>query len=210
MTKKRAFAVFSAIIVLGLLLFFLVSVGYYPIAFVSGRVIFAREFLRNYQAAALYYRNLVKTYEPNLPQEKTLTSFDLQVSVLNQLVENRLVDQALKEEVQSDLEGLVDARISKLQSGENLTKAVQALYGLSYKDFEDTVLIPQAKLDILSGRLFLKGEEIEKWLVEAKRVSRVIIFSRKFTWDGSEVKANDPSIKTQGHGTSSEPQSNSE
>ena len=191
MSKKRALIVFSAVIVLGLLLFFLVSVGYYPIALISGRILFAREFSRNYQAAALYYRNLVKTYDPDFSSDKTLSAVDLQVSVLNQLVENRLVDQAVKEEVGDDLGGLVEARISKLQSGEDLKKAAQALYGLSYKDFEEAVLVPQAKLDILSGRLFLKGEEIEKWLVAAKRVSRVIIFSRKFTWDGSEVKVNE-------------------
>ena len=167
---------------------------------ISGRILFAREFSRNYEAAALYYRNLVKTYEPNLPSEKTLSVLDLQVSVLNQLVENRLVDRALGEEVRDDLKGLVEARVGKLQNGEDLTKAVQALYGLSYKDFEEAVLVPQAKLDILTGRLFLKGKKIEEWLSEAKTASKVIIFSREFTWDGKEVKVNDPSIKTRGHG----------
>ncbi len=223
MSKKRTFIVFGAIIVLGLVLFFLVSEGFYPIALISGRVLSAREFSRNYQAAALYYKNLVKTYEPNLPSEKTLSAIDLQVSVLNQLIENRLVDEALSEEVQGDLKDLVEAKISKLQNGEDLKKAVQALYGLSYKDFEEAVLVPQAKLDILTGRLFLRGKKIEEWLTETKAASKVIIFSREFTWDGKEVKVNDPSIKTQairgseepsgsrrGHGTSSEPQPNSE
>ena len=200
MSKKRALIVFSAVIVLGLLLFFLVSVGYYPVAFISGRILLAREFSRNYQAAALYYRNLVKTYKPDLPSEKTLGPIDLQVSVLNQLVENRLIDQAAREEVGDDLTGLVEARVSKLQNGEDLKKAVQALYGLSYKDFEEAVLVPQAKLDILSGRLFLRGKKIEQWLTEAKAASKVVIFSRQFYWDGKEVKTNDPSIKTRGHG----------
>jgi len=191
MSKKLALTVFGAVIVLGLVLFFLISVGFYPIALISGRVLLAREFLRNYEAAASYYRNLVKTYASDLSAEKTLGAIDLQVSVLNQLVENRLIDQALREEVHDDLGGLVEARISKLQKKEDLKNAVQALYGLSYKDFEKAVLIPQVKLDILSGRLFLKGKNIEDWLTEAKAASKVIIFSRQFYWDGKEVKVND-------------------
>lgn len=191
--RYRLYIIFTILLAGGLGLVFLVSNNYYPILLVNGEPISAHRFWAVYQSAARYYQNVLTTYAsqsssslPNLLSGGS-SQRQLEASVLDQLVEASLIAEGIRQEVGPEADTLVAGRIKKYRDNANLSRAAQALYGLSYSDFEAEVLIPQAQKDIMSGRLFLKGQKIEDWLVQARTAAQVTIFSSAFSWDGKAV-----------------------
>lgn len=186
---KMYFIFFSAILV-GLLALLLVSAGYYPIGFIDGHVISAKKFMKNYTAASLYYENAYKTYQPLLTQNPHLTQTDLQVSVLDQLVENTLIEDELRKELGGDFTALLQNKMNTLNEDPALPKVVSTLYGMNIDDFRTEILTPQAERELLIGRLFLQGKNIDTWLMNAKKASSIRIFSGQLYWNGMEVKSH--------------------
>ncbi|MBI4086190.1 MAG: SurA N-terminal domain-containing protein [Candidatus Liptonbacteria bacterium] len=186
--KYKPYIVFLLIASVALFVILLISFGYYPIAAVNGRLISKRTFLKNYGAAAAYYQNVLKTYQQNSLTEKTASSDDIQRSVLTQLIENGIVEAGARKEAGADLNALVEEKISQASKEPGFDKAVQTLYGMNLDDFKKEILAPQAERDILTGRLFLKGGNIDDWLRDAKKSAKVIIFSPQFRWNGDIVE----------------------
>lgn len=191
MNRNRAFLIFSVLVLSGMLAFVVVSLGYYPVALVGGTFITAKQFTKNYEAATVYYGNLLKGYTPGAPENKLLRPIEIQASVLDQLIENALVARGAEEEAGSDLAALVESKLGRVRIDEKLGDSARQLYGLAPDDFRNEILVPQAKTEILSGRLFLKGEKIGAWIARARSERRVIIFSPKLSWAGGRVVIND-------------------
>ncbi len=188
--KYRPYIIFSLIILVGLSIFFFVSGGYYPILSVNGRWISARTFWKNYRADSVYYQNFVQVYKSRIKDAdlNSLKPSDLKRSVLTELIESILVDEEVRKELGSNLGGLVEDRIGKINQDSEFKKTAEKVYGLDYNDFKDEVLVPLAKEEILAGRLFLQGKKLDDWLASAKHSSKVKVFSTQFYWDGSEIK----------------------
>ena len=189
MSKYKQYILFISLISLGLIAIFVVSYGYYPILSVNGSFVSARTFWKNYQAGAIYYDFLRKNYKDDFKNNKVLSDIDIKRSVLTQLVEDELVESEIKKELGKDLDYLVKNKIESINQDQKIKLTAQAAYGLNLADFEKIILTPMAKSELLTGRLFLKGEKLETWLAEAKKNSDVKIYSRNFYWDGTEVKA---------------------
>lgn len=187
MSHYRIYIFFSLIVAAGLTGIFLVSQGYYPIALVENDLISARRFVEEYTAASFYYKNVLKTYGSALRDVPRLTPSDLRLAVMNGIVEKVLISKGAKLETGEDLDYLISNKLAKFAGDEKLGEAVEALYGLTRKEFERDILIPQAEREILAGRLFLRGENLEDWLRKAKAAARVIIFSPQFGWNGEAV-----------------------
>lgn len=187
----RHFTAFAGIVLLGVLFFVVVSAGYYPIGMVNQKLILSRQFRKDYRASSSYYLNVLKTYRSEDPdsEKSAVTSLEVQLSVLNQMVENVLVSQAARKELGEDFDGFLENKIGRYEHDVEFRKAAETIYGLSFTDFKKEILIPRAERDLLSGHLFLRGDSLERWLRDAKRASAVRIFSGKFYWDGEEVKA---------------------
>ncbi len=185
---KKPYIIFLLIVSIALFVILLISFGYYPIAMVNGHFISKRTFLKNYGAAAVYYQNFLKTYQQNPAPEKTASPDDIQRSVLTQLIENSIVEAGARKEVGADLNALVEGKVSQASKEPGLDKAVQTLYGMNLDDFKKEILAPQAERDILTGRLFLKGGNIDDWLRDAKKSANVVIFSPQFRWNGDMVE----------------------
>jgi hypothetical protein len=180
-----------ALVVCGGAAAFMISAGYYPIAFVGNRPLLARDFWRNYRAAATYYENFARTYSASstdIGYVVQATQTELERSVLEALIERRLVHVEAENEIGGNLQGLIEERIGKFENDGELQKAASAVYGLSAADFRREVLVPQAEREILTGQLFLKGEKIDNWLEKAKGSSNVVIFSPDFKWSGKGVE----------------------
>ena len=186
--KYKPYIIFLLIVSILLFFILLISFGYYPIVIVNGHFISKRTFLKNYGAAAVYYQNFLKTYRQNYLPEKTANSDDIQRSVLTQLIENSIVEGGARKEVGADLNALVEEKVSQASKEAGLDKKVQTLYGMYLDDFKKEILEPQAELDILTGRLFLTGENIDDWLGYAKKSAKVVIFSPQFRWNGDIVE----------------------
>lgn len=183
----RAHILGAVLMVVILAAIYVVSSSRYPVAMVNGSPITAREVAVDYMAAQKYFDNLVKTYPQNAPDRPAVST--LKLAVLNQLVEQALIAQGARQEAGSDLDALVQDKITKYASSGDLSRAASALYGLSENDFKNEVLIPQAESDVLSGRLFLQGKKLEDWLAQAKKDAQVVILSGNYAWDGQAVVA---------------------
>lgn len=190
MFKYKHYVIFITLVIFGLAAFFLISSGYYPILSINGTMISARTFWKNYQAGSLYYQNILLTYELEIEEKDVISETDLKRSVLTQIIENNLIDQEVRRELGDDLDLLVTNKLSDLGSQAKLQEAAQTLYGLPLNDFEQEILVPLAKQEILTGRLFLDGENLDAWLSNNKKVSDIKIFSREFYWDGEEVQVS--------------------
>lgn len=188
--RKQIF--FAAAIFGVLLIATLITYGFYPILVVNGSPVTAHRFDKIYRAALLYQGNFIKTYAPSASGTTALLSGkDLEIGILNQLVDMELIDAGVRREVGGDLPELIAGKIEKYDDRSDLKTAAVSLFGITYADFRKEVLIPQAEWDILAGRLYLRGESIDKWLADARRSAEVIVFSKRFRWDGSKITVNE-------------------
>ena len=188
--QYKPYIIFSSFIIGGLLVFALVSQGFYPIATVNGKIITAHDFWQKYQTDSAYYQNYAKSLEAAQVAEEVdpPTADDFKISALTQLVENIIIAEGAEKELGSDLEALVENKLSKVPNDDKFKKGVQAAYGANFSDFVDNFMVPLAKQEILEGRLFLKGEDFDEWFLKAKSEARVKIFSGEYIWDGQNIQ----------------------
>ena len=191
-SRYKVHVLFAAIVFAGLAFAFLVTGGYYPVALVNGSFVSARTVNREYAASDFYYHKMLETYGDKAFGTSTLAATDLEASAMEKIVEDILVEKAAQKEVGSALTDLVASKLSAVGSDTELQTAAGTLYGLDQNGFRDFVLVPQAERDILSGRLFLKGQKFDDWLVEAKQSANVSIFSSQFRWTSQGVATSTP------------------
>jgi hypothetical protein len=183
--RSRWFRVAALVVVaVALCLVLVAGFGYYPIAFVNNRPIFAREFDLNYRAAMTYYARTGGMQPASLTPP---TPAAVGAAVLDQIVVARLVDEGVRAVVSSDLDGTVQGKVAKYRDDTQIAAAAQALYGLAMSDFEREVLIPQAERDILAAKLFFAEKTFDAWLKEARQNAQVIVLSGQYRWDGGQV-----------------------
>lgn len=186
--KNKTAIAFLLLVIFGLIAIYIFASASYPIAMVGRSPISLDRLEENYKSASIYYDNILKTYRSENGESAKPSEKELEAEVFTQLIEAKLIDRAVEEEVGKDLEYLVANKIEKYRENENLKTAAPTLYGMEFEEFWTEVLIPQAKRDILAGRLFLKGEKIEDWLVSAKKDAKIILFTKDFNWTGEKVE----------------------
>jgi hypothetical protein len=187
MQQYKKYFILGALVVLVLAGLLFISYGNYPIAIVNGSFISAQTYLKDYRALSLFNANLLKISPPSSDVIST-TPDEIARQTMDQLVENALVEQAAKKEAGGDFSALVGEKVDEAANKPQLESAAKTLYGLDIEDFKNEVLRPQAVRDILTGRLFLKGQNIDEWLAAEKKSARVIFFSGRFRWDGDHVE----------------------
>ena len=192
LSRYKTYLLFTAIVFTGLAIAFFAMGGYYPIALVNGNLVSARTFSREYAAADAYYRRVIQTYGAQALGPAALAPSDIRALVMEKVVEDALIENAARREVGADLSALVENKLSELSADGELAKAASTLYGLNKADFRNFVLVPQAERDILSGRLFLKGEKFDDWLTQAKQSANISIFSNQFRWTPQGVATSTP------------------
>ncbi|MEK7174121.1 MAG: hypothetical protein AAB759_00460 [Patescibacteria group bacterium] len=166
-----------------------IAAGKYPVAIVNGKILLASRFDNNYRAASVYIDNLAKSFEGQKEAMRRPTPAELEAGVLDQLVTAMLVEEAARREAGGDLSALVERKIGGLEITDEVKRGAETLYGMSFADFRAEVLVPQAERDILSGRLYLKGQDVDTWLAGARRDAKVSIFSSRLKWADGKVVA---------------------
>lgn len=177
---------FLSIIFLGLLSYYLIHSGNYPLAVVNGSFIFAKDFNLQYNSAVVYYQNFLRARPEEQTKIRDAKDFlqKLRRATLDKLVENVLIYKELKIQVGGQLAELVGRKIPDFKD------SVAAFYGLDREQFKSFVLEPEARREVLGGRLFLNKISLDEWLVKARQSARVIILSAEMKWNGQQV-AND-------------------
>ncbi len=184
---RKIYVLFLVVVMSGLVIVFLATTGRYPIAFVNGDVITLRRLVQNYQAATLYYEGALKVYGADRDVAQYAEAQDIETAVFTQLVEASLVAKGAREEAGRDLPRLVDEKVKRYDGDASLREAAESVYRMWFGDFKREVLVPQAKRDVLAGRLYLKGETFDAWLENAKRSANVVVLSNRFYWDGEKI-----------------------
>jgi len=179
--------ILAGVALAALIVLALATLNRYPVAMVNGSPISANRFWKNYDGALRYADFIEKNSTSSVAKPVIPSNTEIQAQVLSQMVEAELIHQAAGKEVGSDLDYLVDNKLDRHKSNQSLAQAARALYGMDLNDFRDEVMIPEAKKEILLGRLYLRGENFEEWFAEIKKSANVSIFSGKFSWDGERV-----------------------
>lgn len=171
---------FLAIIFFGLLGYYLIHGGLYPVAIVNGSPIWARDLIIQRGAAIVYYQNALRVSFPEGSKDLT----EIRRAALDKLIENVLIYKELRNRVGAELGGLVDRKMPVFKD------SVAAIYGLTPAKFKELVLEPQARRELLEGRLFLDKESLGDWLWQARKKANVIILSSRLGWNGSGTVSN--------------------
>ena len=189
--KEHKFKLILAALVLAVILGIgLVSLNRYPIVTVNGSPISANRFWRNYKGAVKYYEGAKKSIPLDQLPTSTPSSMEMQAEVMTQLIEAELVSQGARKEIGKDLDFLVQNKISRYENNQSLAQAADSLYGMTYLEFQEEVMIPQAEKEILVGRFYMRGDNFEEWFGELKKSASINIFSSGFSWDGERVRPN--------------------
>lgn len=193
MTKllhNRLVVSFTVLIAVALII---LMAGLYPVALVNNRPIWrshlrkaeeAEKKLTNTQAKSLGFKPVNFTSSTN---QDLLNG--LRQDILTTLIEGKMIEEEGKNVVGKFDELSRKRMMDTLQGGgTDLSKAVRTVYNLSLKDFENMVLLPQARRDVL--RVFLAGEgkNFEEWIKEIKAKKTVKLFLVPYRWDGERVK----------------------
>jgi hypothetical protein len=163
----------------------------YPIMFVNGHPVSADRYIQNYQAIKTFYARMQEeaSRATSTPDITIPPDDQIRADVLDGLVAEELTIRAAKQELGGEYGRLVNEKVAQYDSDTSLRDGVAQLYGITYEEFREEVLVPQAVQDALSARLYLVGKNIDTWLSDARKSARVTILSSRFSWDGEHVVA---------------------
>lgn len=168
----------------GLGVYYLAHNGLYPVIIVNSKFIFQRTFEKEFQAAAVYYQNALRTYSgnSNLNREDLRGFFqEIRRAALDNLIENTLIYNELQRRAGKALNEIVDKKLPAFK------ESAVALYGMTAEEFKKMVLIPQARREVLEGRFLLEKQDFAEWLFKEKQDAQIYILLPQFNWDGSQV-----------------------
>lgn len=175
-------------------IWYLVSAGDYPALIVNSEPISYSEVSADLASVMHYYTAISNQGNNGGSADISASKPEIEKAVLDKLVEDVLVSQELSHRFnQSDIQNMVQAKISEALKGVNIEKGVQALYGLSLDDFRSELLEPQAKEEILQGRMILESHTSSSdggfadWLNQERSNARVFILIPSFSWNGQQV-----------------------
>ena len=167
--------------------------GLYPVALVDRAPIWrnhlqkaeeAEKKLTNTQAKSLGFKPVNFTSSGNADLLRGLRQ-----DILTTMIENKIIEKEGKKII-SNFEELSRKRMTDtLQGGDaDLAKAVRTVYNLSLKDFQNMVLLPQSRRDVLRVFLANEGKNFEEWFKKIKLETKIRLFLVPFRWDGEKVK----------------------
>jgi hypothetical protein len=169
--------------------------GAYPIATVNGEVIWTSSF-RSYLSSAVSYQQASRdTYGATSTSTPLLAALEqgetsLGAAALDDLVEQKLVEQGLENLVGDNTPRLVSDKLSSYRDRPELAGASRALFQLDPEAFTGAILAPQAEREVLNGRLYIDSDNVDEWLTHRRREAKVRIWFSPYTWSGEAVQPN--------------------
>lgn len=182
---------FLGLIFVGLAGYYLIHFGYYPVAVVNTEIISAKDLNYEFSLAYRYY-SVVLGNKHGYDVESREFRRELRGAALENLIEKSLIYKEAKARIGRELERLVDNKINKeITNQQSVEEAAKLLYGMNLADFKELVLVPQARKEILEGRLFLEKKDFRNWLAQTKNSASVFILTPEFYWESGELKAGE-------------------
>jgi hypothetical protein len=181
--------VFISIVFTGVIGYYLIHFGFYPIAIVNGSFVSEGRFSETENFIKNYYEKARVTYslsaiKPGNPEYEA----EVARATLDKLIDQKLMRARLKTLIGKELGTIIDQKLANAKAtGADFAKAVETIYGLSLDRFTEAVLVPQAEEEILRGRMLATDEDFDAWLIEVRKNGRVIILHPNLTWNGEKV-----------------------
>lgn len=185
------------LIVVGVFLLFVFIVitvrGWYPIALVDGSVILARTWWRAETAAKYYANARALAVAPHTAidfsaPEHANELLEIRKNTLTFLIEDIIVRKKGSALV-SDLEERSQAAVGEVLRGSaNAEAAAETIYGLDFDEFQELILSPQARRDVLTEELVKKNQPFANWFEDARKSVRVRVWFVPFRWNGEGVE----------------------
>lgn len=190
--RARNRAILIGLAIAASLVLMVLALGFYPVAAVGGRVVWASSF-RAYVASAVSYQEAARdTYGATstpLLDVSALGAEPLGAAALDELVEQKIITNGLERLVGDNAAELVATKLDAYRKEPELAGASRAIFQLDPGAFEKAVLAPQAAREVLAGRLFLDGKSLEEWIAAERKSTRVRLFSSSYRWDGEHVRS---------------------
>lgn len=169
--------------------------GWYPVALVGARPIWAADFRENVRGTRQFYESQGRaSQDPEIQTRVTSPEAQKEIErgVLQAMVEDALIRAASKTfriaNANARLEEKVGAASQSAESPQDLDRGVFLLYGWHFEDFKKRVLLPQARRELLEEELEKRGEDFDAWLGSLRQKARVSVFTAGLDWrEGSVV-----------------------
>jgi hypothetical protein len=190
MQQRSLLLTFLCIIFVGVVIYGVISRGYFPVAIVNGGIITEREYEGSVAAVVNYYQSAGKTYKGLNINALLKDQDEVRRLALDQLVENTIIDRELQKRMGKDLEPIVQQKLSDIRKNQDFSKAASALYGVSFDDFINLFMRPIAERELLDGKLLLEKSDVISWLTRAKATASVTMLVPGYSWGVGEVKKN--------------------
>ena len=159
---------------------YLINAGFYPVAIVNSKVVWGY-YLKKETKAANYYFQQVLSRAKDQEVLGQINLAELQKAALENIIEKIVIAQRLKKEMgETELNASVKDLLKKHLEKPELEPAASLLYGLSFEDFYNMVLLPQAEREILESRLKEKGIDFYDWLEKEKQSANVVYITQEF------------------------------
>ena len=189
--KKRLTFGFVITIAALVAVFWGVSSRAYPVATVNDSFIAARLFQLAGTAAQTYYQNVGGLYEGLASTTETDFQARMRQVAMQALIEDELVTAELMTIYEAEpLRAAIDKRIASAlaSSSQTTSEAIRALFGLTPDEFNEVVLAPQARVELLEAELARSGSSVQVWLPAALRDARVSISVNDLAWNAGRVE----------------------
>ncbi len=172
----------------GMFIYFLTISGNYPIAYVNGDFISQKSYNEYLVSAVHYYSEASKVANNGEPiQDFSPYIPEIRRSILDKIISDSIIESRLEDVLGSDLDGMVSKKIEPAIQSDKFPQYASSLYGISFERVRKIVLEPQARQEILQGRLSLENLNFDNWISEAKKNAKIHIFINDLKWDGSAV-----------------------
>lgn len=188
----------TIIIIVGIFLFAgfvgTVIAGYYPVALVDGSPVYYREWQAD-QDVMVRMLNAQAITLGDKPVDLTSgrgeqVAHDIKRDALQLLIDDRItLRQGLRQD--KNFNARVEDKLAKeLQKAKqtDLDKVANTLYGITGDRFKQTVLLPQARREVLAEIETKDAATFPLWFSELRRTKKVRLFLVPYTWDGVELK----------------------
>lgn len=186
---KKLLYIFFTLIILGCTLY---ALGLYPIVSVDGTLISERAWRRTLNAEKWVVNVHAHASHTRLVDFASAQNAQL-LDAIRANTLTFLIDSAIMQKqgpaVVADLEQLSVQRVDDELRKTTITEGTAtAVYGLGLAELKQTVLIPQARQEILSETLAARQKEFSDWLLNARMHTKVRFFFVSFQWGQDGVK----------------------
>lgn len=168
--------------------------GWYPVALVGVRPIWAADFRENVRGTKQFYESQGRaSKDPEIQKRVTSPEAkkEIERGVLQAMVEDALIRSASKAlrigNVSARLEEKVGRASESTESPQDLDRGVFLLYGWRFEDFKKRVLLPQARRELVQEELKKRGEDFDAWLGSIRGNARVSVFTAGLDWQEGSV-----------------------